>query len=116
MKRDGLLIYGDRVPLPFVLEHERFRSYRKTGLELRRAAARALNRAMVEAGLTRGEVASLLGIPLEALSDICNARHSMDLELLQRALRRLERDWRETTVYFAEAIDYRRAPRIAGHA
>jgi hypothetical protein len=45
MKRDALLSYGDRVPLPFVLEHERFLSYCKTGLELRRAAARALNRA-----------------------------------------------------------------------
>jgi hypothetical protein len=115
MKRDALLIYGDRVPLPFALEHGRFRSYCKTGVELRRAAARALNRAMVEAGLTRGEVASLLGTPLEALSTIWNAKHQMDLKLLKRGLRRLGRDWRETAVYFAEAIDYRRTPRVAGH-
>lgn len=39
---------------------------------------------MVEAGLTRGEVASLLGVPLEALSTIGNAKHRMDLELLTR--------------------------------
>ena len=38
----------------------------------------------------------------------------MDVELLKLALQRLDRDWRETTVYFAEALDYRRAPRAAG--
>jgi len=115
MKRAALLIYGDRVPLPVVLEHERFRSHCKTGVELRRAAARALNDAIMGAGLTRVEAARLLGMPLAALSSIGNARHSMDLELLKRALRRLDRDWRETAVYFAEAIDYRWAPPAAGH-
>jgi len=109
MKRDVLVAYGDRPPLPSILEQAEFRSQCKRGVELRRAAARALNEALVGVGVTRRELAARSGIELQALARICNARRDLDVALLKRLLWQLGRDWRDTSVRFAEAIDYRRA-------
>ncbi len=76
-------------------------------LELRRAAARALNDAIVESGTTRARVARISGIDYAALTLVCTARRSMDVELLKTALRTLGRDWRGMTVRFEEAFDHR---------
>jgi hypothetical protein len=114
MKRDAMLVYGGEVPLPTVLGHERFRSYCRLGVALRRAAARALNEAMVKAGLTRRELASASEMHYEALSRVCNAKQSMDLGLLKRALQRLGCDWRATLVRFTEPLDYRPPAREPG--
>jgi hypothetical protein len=87
------------------------RSLCKAGLELRRAAARPLNDGMAEAGLTRLEVAERVQADYEALSKICNARPSMDTDVLKQVLSRR----RKRSVRFTEAIDYPRAARASIH-
>lgn len=109
MKRDVLVAYGDRSPLPLILEQAEFRSRCKRGVELRRAAARALNEALVEVGITRRALSDRSGIEMQALATICKARRDLDVGLLKWLLWRLGRDWRDTSVRFAEAIDYHRA-------
>jgi hypothetical protein len=50
----------------------------------------------------------------EALSSVCNAKRSMDLGLLKRALQRLDCDWRATLVRFTAPLDYRPPAREPG--
>jgi hypothetical protein len=107
MIRDDYLRYGTALPLPLILDHPRFTALSRLGLELRRAAARALNDAIVESGTTRARVARISGIDYAALTLVCTARRSMDVELLKTALRTLGRDWRGMTVRFEEAFDHR---------
>lgn len=107
MTQDDLLYYGAVVPLPRVLEHRRLHSLSRVGLELRRAAARALNDALVEAGITRVRLSRTSGIDYVALSLICTAKRSMDVALLKRALGHLGKDWRSLRVLFTEAVDHR---------
>lgn len=114
MKRDAMLVYGGEVPLPAILGHERFRAYCRLGVALRRAAARALNEAMVKAGLTRRELASASATHYKVLSRVCNARQSLDLAFLKRALQRLGCDWRATLVRCTEPLDYRPPAREPG--
>lgn len=109
MERDAPVAYGDNLPLPLILEHPEFRSQCKRGVELRRAAARALNDALVECGLTRRELAERAWTGLQALAKICNARRDMDIILLKQLLALLGRNWREASVHFLEAMDCRRA-------
>jgi predicted transcriptional regulator len=111
MNRDALLMYGDLIPLAVVLEHERLRSPCKSGRELRRAAARALNDGMAEADLTRLEFAERAEVGYEELSKICNARQGMDTGVLKQVLSRR----RKRSVRFTEAIDYPRAARASIH-
>lgn len=107
MNRDDLLRYGTLVPLPLVLDHPQLRSLTQLGLELRRAAARPLNEAAAEQGVTRLRLASLAGVDPNALMLVCTARRSMDPEVLKRALAALGIHWREAMARFEEAVDYR---------
>jgi hypothetical protein len=107
MHQDDRLYYGARVPLPRILEHRRFHALSKVGLELRRAAASALNEALVETGTTRVRLSRGSGIDYAALSLICTAKRSMDVALLKQALAHLGRDWRRLAVTFTEAFDRR---------
>ena len=56
MDHDQPLRYGMFVPLPRILAHPRFTALSKQGLELRRAAARALNDRLLATGITRASL------------------------------------------------------------
>lgn len=107
MNPEQILRYGCPVPLPVVLEHRRFTALSKLGLELRRAAARTLNDALADAGMTRVRLARLAGLDYAALTLVCTARRSMEVEVLKRALAALGKDWRHTMAPFEEAFDHR---------
>jgi hypothetical protein len=107
MVHDQPLRYGMFVPLPRILEHPRFTALSKQGLELRRAAARALNDRLLATGITRASLARRSGIDYAALTLVCTARRGMDVEVLKRALAALHRDWRVVMAPFEEAMDQR---------
>jgi hypothetical protein len=107
MNRDEYLSYGMALPLPLILDHPRFGALSRLGLELRRAAARVLNDAIVESGTTRTYLARLTGVDYPALTLVCTARRNMDIEVLKAALWALGRDWRGAVARFEEALDHR---------
>ena len=107
MNPESILRYGTPVPLAVVLGHPRFTALSKLGLELRRAAARALNDRLAGAGMTRVRLARLSGIDYAALTLVCTARRSMDPDVLKRALAALRDDWRHVMAPFEEAFDHR---------
>lgn len=111
MKRDASLMYGADVPLAEILAHTSFRAHSRTGVELRRAAARALNEALFDAGLTRRSLARRTQMDYDVLTKICIGKQGMNVDALKDALHCLGRDWRTQQVRFAHALDYpARAP------